>query len=163
MPFQQQADSEPQLNASQVVAENIFFAATLKSKAHDMIVITEWLVSLVIEPAKLACPQRGTYYCELRAGIVWSWAKFFEIIRNAGVIFNDSEKANDITPLMFDGWRAATQWSIENRQPLWKIFPKLHLMCRNLQRPSSPARLFRNLSVNEPWSFHEVLGDVQKL
>lgn len=96
----------------------------LKGKAHNSLVITEWLATLV------SVHNSGSHYHNLRECVAWSWNTFFTMLRSAKTFLSDSEMATvaKCEPLMFKGFAALEKIAFEQRKPLFKMLPKIHLM-----------------------------------
>ena len=104
----------------------------LKGKAHNQLVVQEWLATKTAEYNDSLRSQglAVSDYSKLRACIAWAWHSFFWVLRNAGSELDDSEvrKIEECGLFMFHGWNEAAALAIANNEPRWQMIPKLHMM-----------------------------------
>ena len=129
---------------------------TFKSKAHNALVVQEWLGHVVQE----ACD--GAMYKELRATVVWAFVEFFQTIRSSTTQFlsdNDVSKIAMLETSLFKCYNQLSQLAADNNLPLYKMIPKhhclFHIVRDCIKSHRNPAHLWSFRVVTKKHEEHE--------
>ena len=97
----------------------------LKGKAHNALVVCEWLVGQA-EAHKVTSRNAQLMYA-----VVWAWHTFFNVCRAEPLILSDRalNAIRTLKPLMFDAWNELAWIHQAASIPAWKCIPNMHPMC----------------------------------
>ena len=95
----------------------------LKGKAHNALVVMEWL-------GAIAQRHDGTAHSELRACVAWGFNEFFHVVRIAGdwLSCRQLDRLRYTKIWVFDGYNKLSNEAARQGIPHYKIIPKHHVL-----------------------------------